>query len=369
MLSNSHKKKRKYISQVITKSNIVKTSAQTTKIFKPYWNEYTKEISQKLPLHKKADPVITNFNLSNSPSRRLTQNSWFSVKELKCTTQQDNLQTVSSHYATTSWQEITEYIQEKIKENVSEPKKKRQKMTSKKEVAGKVKKIKLFPTQKQRETLIKWFGTARWTYNQALSAVEKDGVSQNKKALRAMCVNSELFQNENKWVLETPYDIRDEGMNDLLKAYKANFSAHKKGFKIKYRCKKCESESIVIHSKHWKKAGVFYPKTFGTVPIRGAEPLPDKLNYDCHLQKTRLGEFFLCLLMPLEIRGENQAPHWTKIEEGILALDPGVRTFSTSYSPSGLAIEWGKNDIRRIYRLCHALDKLQKELEKRFEIL
>ncbi|CAG8798034.1 35873_t:CDS:2, partial [Racocetra persica] len=79
----------------------------------------------------------------------------------------------------------------------------------------------------------------------------------------------------------------------------------------------------------------------------------------CRLQKTRLGEFYLCLPMPLEIRGENQAPKWTKIEEGILALDPGVRTFSTGYSPSGLTIEWGKNDIGRIYRLCYALDKLQ----------
>ncbi|CAG8800181.1 11245_t:CDS:1, partial [Racocetra persica] len=88
-----------------------------------------------------------------------------------------------------------------------------------------------------------------------------------------------------------------------------------------------ESESIVIHSKHWKKAEVFYPKTFSTGSIQGAEPFPDKLNYDCHLQKTRLGEFFLCLLMSLEIRGKNQASYWTKIEERILALDPGVGTF------------------------------------------
>jgi len=40
-------------------------------------------------------------------------------------------------------------------------------------------------------------------------------------------------------------------------------------------------------------------------------------------------------------------------------LDPGVRTFMTGYDPSGVAIEWGKNDIGRIYRLCHAYDKLQ----------
>ena len=42
-------------------------------------------------------------------------------------------------------------------------------------------------------------------------------------------------------------------------------------------------------------------------------------------------------------------------------MDPGVRTFMTGYDPSGVAIEWGKNDIGRIYRLCHAYDKLQSK--------
>jgi hypothetical protein len=59
-------------------------------------------------------------------------------------------------------------------------------------------------------------------------------------------------------------------MNDLLKAYKTNFAVQKKSktpFKMKYRSKKNESESIVIHAKHWKKAGMFHPKAFGKEPI------------------------------------------------------------------------------------------------------
>jgi len=42
-------------------------------------------------------------------------------------------------------------------------------------------------------------------------------------------------------------------------------------------------------------------------------------------------------------------------------LDPGVRTFTTGYDPSGQAIEWGKGDIGKIYRLCHAHDKIQSK--------
>ena len=37
----------------------------------------------------------------------------------------------------------------------------------------------------------------------------------------------------------------------------------------------------------------------------------------------------------------------------MISLDPGVRPFMT--------VEWGKNDIGRIYRLSHACDKLQSK--------
>jgi len=34
------------------------------------------------------------------------------------------------------------------------------------------------------------------------------------------------------------------------------------------------------------------------------------------------------------------------------------------YDPSGIAVEWGKNDICRVYRLCHAYDKLQSKCDQ-----
>ncbi|CAG8745236.1 8698_t:CDS:2, partial [Gigaspora rosea] len=96
-------------------------------------------------------------------------------------------------------------------------------------------------------------GTARWTYNRCLIAVEKEGVKRKKKDLRARCLNAVNFQNKTKleWVLETPYDIRDEAMNDLLKGYATNFAANRKNFKMKFRSKKDPQQSIAILSKHW----------------------------------------------------------------------------------------------------------------------
>ncbi|RIB18764.1 hypothetical protein C2G38_2183701 [Gigaspora rosea] len=123
MLNDSYNKKRKYVSQKsqAINSKIVKTSIQTLKTFKPYWNENNSKVA-------------------------ITHNA------LKCKAQQDDSQ-AASHSVTALSQEIIECIQKKIKDE-SEPKKKRPK-TSKKEPAGKAKRIKLFPSQKQKETLIK----------------------------------------------------------------------------------------------------------------------------------------------------------------------------------------------------------------------
>ncbi|KAK9234143.1 hypothetical protein V1525DRAFT_350735 [Lipomyces kononenkoae] len=102
-----------------------------------------------------------------------------------------------------------------------------------KEQAEKVRRFRLYPTKEQKAILRNWFGTARWTYNQCLDAVEKKEVARTKKDLRAAFLNKEAIDKMGKpciltpWVLETPYDIRDAAMADLLKAYDSAFARHK----------------------------------------------------------------------------------------------------------------------------------------------
>ena len=156
--------------------------------------------------------------------------------------------------------------------------------------------------------------------------------------------------------------MRDEAMNDLLKAYESNFAAKRPRFNMKFRSKKDPLQSIVVHSKHrGKSRGMF-----AFLPMmKAAEPLPTQLKYDSQLVMDHLGNFYLCIPMLLEVRTDNQGPMFSMAQEeggsGVIALDPGVRTFMTGYDPSGLAIEWGKNDIARIYRLCHAYDRIQSK--------
>ena len=223
---------------------------------------------------------------------------------------------------------------------------------------------------KQREVLKRWFGAARWTYDQCIRGIEEEGIQRTKKALRDYCVNATPhLMNKIPWITETPYDIRDEALNDVLKAYKTAFTLLKKKhcvkFKMKERRLKDKSTSIVIHHKHWKNTSkIFLSSAFKKAgaeeTLLSSETFPDTIHYDCRLQCTRLGEYYFCLLLPRET-SENQAriSTSTAAAPSILAIDPGVRTFLTGYEPStGAFVEWGKGDIKRMERLLMHLDDL-----------
>jgi len=248
----------------------------------------------------------------------------------------------------------------------------------------KVNKIRVFPTKEQDVKFKKWLGAARWTYNQCVEyykqcvelletralrakmtkkAFQKAlRANMTKKALRARCVNKNAL-TEHEWVTDIPYDIRDEAMNDLLKALKNELKAKKdlKKNTFKFRSLKDETQSITVLEKHWDKhrSGV-YANVFNSRVLRGHQPLRAELKHDSRLIRTRLGHYYLCLPKPLEIlnQGESQAPPMSK--HATISLDPGVRTFMTGYDADGGLCEWGESDMGRIGRLCHAHDDLQK---------
>jgi hypothetical protein len=165
--------------------------------------------------------------------------------------------------------------------------------------AGKSRKIRVYPTSEQRKTLRKWFGTARWTYNECLKEIQENGVAKKKKALRARCLNAECFEAgqpkaKSAWALETPYDLRDEAMADLLKAFKSNFAKGGR-FKMRFRSKKQPCQTLVVLAKHWGLTRGPYAQVFGATVLLASEPLPETLAYDSRLQLTKLGEYYLAL--------------------------------------------------------------------------
>jgi len=258
--------------------------------------------------------------------------------------------------------------------------------------AGKARKIRLFPSRRQKRKLNEFYAAAEWTYNTCLSAVQADPSMLDAQNLRDFCVNKKAFENipeSEHWVLNTPQPIREGAMNDLIQAYKTNEAKQEaqkaryrqdgtkpkrwlRTFEVKPRDRyKQASQSIFISAKHgWSGPGVIYPQKFGNKAMRASEPLPEDLVYDSRLKRDRLGRFFLCLLMPLQEQ-DPYTPIIAKDEQGqairmsveehktCIALDPGVRTFMTGYTPNGDVYEWGRDDYQRLCRLCKQYDSLQ----------
>lgn len=230
----------------------------------------------------------------------------------------------------------------------------------------KTRKIRVYPANDaQRELLPRWFGTARWTYNQCLAALKREGSvfrPSRSGGLREAIVNDGNYTRENTWVLDTPRDIRAGAYQDLLDAYASNFAKRKRNaehtFSLRFRSRKNTQERIYIDRRRYNK-GIIYPSKFGATPLRSNEPLPERLEHDAHLIHTRLGHYYLCITLDVR-RDESQVPSEFS---RIAAIDPGVRTPHTLYDPSGKLIEFGKNDIGHLYRLCHHLDQLRSEID------
>ena len=242
-----------------------------------------------------------------------------------------------------------------------------------KESPKKIQRIRLYPTTKQKRILDKWFAAFRWTYNQCVAA-KQGGLSETK--LKQRFVNKIVFDTEfkdEKWVSEIPYDIRQEAVRDYVKAQKAHIAKQKaqskRGervqtkFEMKFKSiRKDPQQCIYVHKKHWKTkkskdqlsvSHVFYASR---MRCERSYTLPKSLPFDSRLIRTRTGKFYLCV--PRCVVQNN-----TENKERVVAIDPGVRTFGTSYDNDGNAHEFGKKSAYHLIK-CHAyrIDRLQSKI-------
>jgi len=230
-----------------------------------------------------------------------------------------------------------------------------------KQNAAKSYKIKLFPTKEQKEILKKWYGVRRFVYNKCVN-LYKSNPEMNQQDYRNAVVKEINYATENTWMNDYEFDLRDEAMRDFCKNLKSN-QAKGGQFEMKFQSKKTEvtktGTSISVLAKKWNKPKNFYSDVFNPEKMKSSEPLPDKLDYTCRLQKTPTKNYFICVPEPLEVKSENQAP-----ETRMIFFDPGQKAFLTGYDPSGTVITIGRNDIGRIGRLLHYKNKLNCKLSK-----
>jgi putative transposase len=90
---------------------------------------------------------------------------------------------------------------------------------------------------------------------------------------------------------------------------------------------------------------------------RTRKKLPDTIDHDCKILYDN-GAYYLVLLV------DNKKMYPEKTPHNIVSLDPGVRTFQTCYSPSGVALKIGENQKHSIQILHLKIDQLKSLRDK-----
>jgi putative transposase len=172
-------------------------------------------------------------------------------------------------------------------------------------------------------------------------------------------------EEEHAWLKDVPYDIKDVAVRDMYKARNAHFAKLSKkkekdplarhDASFKFRSKKDTQESFEVRGRDMdRKIGKFAFLRLNK--LKASEKLPSEVELAVRFVRDKLGRYYLIVPRQVAKKGENPA-HQTP--ESIVSLDPGVRTFQTTYDASGLATEWGKGDMCQIFRLCRMADKVQ----------
>lgn len=304
----------------------------SAKDLQPYWKQSVAEMSRKLWLPTVTDSHDLDLTLSSGLSSTTVENSWFSAQIIA--PQNPNWFTIYSPSSTCLVAECPDSENTKIKSNL------------------KSKKIGIYPDKEQAALLRRWAGTARYVFNQTVEYLKQPGTKANWKAIK-----TEILHRLPEWAKHTPYQIKSIAIRDAcnaVKAAKKKFIQTKQFQEVKFRSRKKRLDSIFIPSSAVPSASV-YPNLLGS-SLRASEPFPENATHDCRLVIDH-GRYFLAVSIDVTpIQPENQ-------RLGVVALDPGVRTFQTFYSPS-IAGKLGGGDFGHIVRLCFYLDDLYSRISK-----
>lgn len=329
---------------------LVLESTLNGKVSCTFWDCAKAEQSLKLLLPIETDSVGLLSNSLSGSFKPIRSNSWFSIN--KWTPQET--QSLLKTSCPSSMFSIAEF---KEKENTKRNKVRRPNQKTKKQPANSSIKYRIYLNANQKVVMDQWFGSVRKTYNWALENIEKNHCPINRYWLRNRFVNACNIPNKFRFLKDVPKHVREGAIDDLVDAFLINFKKGEK-FRVKFRSKK-EEQSIVIPTSgirgYTGNQLVLFPKMFpGPVRLRTSSQI--HFTYDCRMTKDRLGRYYLCV--PIHKPSVEACDNQTG---SIVAVDPGVRTFATTFGLKQSETEilkFGDKDITRVYRLCKHLDKL-----------
>ena len=188
--------------------------------------------------------------------------------------------------------------------------------------------------------------------------------------MRNKFVTKENLPIELQYLCDVNNHVRESAVFELVNAYKIGFNKQRINenfkFDIKYKSRKLDKSIVIPKSAvSWKgnrlslcpKLLKLTIKCFNSMNKR-TEKQKIAIKHECRLVIDEIGRFYLHIPISVNERvTENQG-------DKIGAMDPGVRTPFTLYSPNGDGIKFGDNDFKRLTKLCITSDKIQSQHDK-----
>lgn len=281
----------------------------------PYWNESCQEMSAWLSLPTKTDWHDSDLTCFDGSANKTGVNSWFSMKQVSV--QNEKWLRTSSPFSTVSVLDSTDSESIRLRS----------------------KKIRIYPSPDLNKVWRKWLAACRYCYNQAI-ALQRSGKRLSKLKLRNEIMQSDLPQ----WVKETPCHIRQNAVFDAYLAFADSREA-------RFRSCRDGSQAIKFNDSNFSK-GTWYSRLTKGLNFIASEPIPQSCAQGTQLVFVK-GQWFAIYPEPAQPKPIEAT--------GLIALDPGVRTFLTGFD-GGKFLEFAKGDIGRITRLCQHLDHLMSRI-------
>lgn len=301
------------------------TTEEDSVNFYPRWK---KEVSPWLWLPTGTVCVDSDLNSSKESLEKVILNSWFSVTKVTVRSRERlNLPMIYSTSVTSSLLEGTE---------------EKQQHTEKKDL--RIRAHRLYISKELKKIMIRWFHVTRWVYNQCVQwYLEHAEDKPTLKILRNYTINSSKIHDSciTKMLSDVPYDVKDSGIRDFMKALttqkKLVKEGKKKHFTMKFRSRK-DMSSFSIPHKYLKLEGTLikcFPKFLGSLKLRVRERIKE-IKHDTRITWNSRNVFEIHI--PTDIKEKPM-----NLKYNVCSIDPGEKIFCSVYGSDGDSYLIGNN--------------------------
>jgi len=300
------------------------------KDYKPFWDDSCEVISSHLLSHTQIDSADLESVSSGTYLSKTEEKSWF-LTERKFHSNKNSQKTYLQSYMP-SLVECVDLESTHIKSR----------------------KVRIYPTQQQKILFKQWFGVARKFYNETLTVYKNGSEKTWDKVFKDIAEQNK----EYGYIKSVPYQVKKIAVKDYRKALSINKMKAKrlgKPFEMKFKSKKNPKQSCYIPKAAISSSGIYYTIA-GKLKMKERAWFENEEINDCRLV-LEYGKWFI--VIPKEVKTtpiDNQ--------EGIVAIDPGVRTFATYFSTEGYFGKLGQGAFDKILKLNLKIDKLISKLSK-----